>query len=122
MTESASITVINPGKIEVRGLLSVDTVAELQKPGFAMLDRSAETAVFDFTDVVITGSAVIALLISWQRYALKAELKISFIAVPDNLLAIAEASGLRDILHFEWAAKRRLVRNLRNRAIITRLI
>ena len=101
MTESASITEINPGKIEVRGLLSVDTVAELQKPGFAMLDRSAETAVFDFTDVVITGSAVIALLISWQRYALKAELKISFIAVPDNLLAIAEASGLRDILHFE---------------------
>ena len=46
------------------------------------------------------GSAVIALLIAWQREALRLEKDFHIVNAPENLRAIARACGVDSILPF----------------------
>jgi len=86
------------GEYKVSGLLDLDTVADYRDAGFEAVRREAETVRFDMSEAHVDGSAVIALLIAWQREAEREKKQVKFVNCPDNLLAIADACGVSEIL------------------------
>ena len=59
--------------------------------------RSKAVAV-DLGGIEAHGSAIIALLIAWQRHLARQQLSITFLNASDELKAIAAACGVADIL------------------------
>lgn len=87
-------------RIAVGGCLDVDTVAAYKDAGLELMEDLNEIVV-DLDQCRVEGSAVIALLIAWQRSASQAGKEISFVNAPENLLQIAEACGVRHIVPFK---------------------
>ena len=85
--------------IKVSGCLDVTTVSRSKESGEALIDK-VDVPVFDLAEAEVTGSAAIALLIAWQRHAFKVGKEIRFINSPGNLLDIARACGVDEILSF----------------------
>ncbi|MCB1691935.1 MAG: STAS domain-containing protein [Pseudomonadales bacterium] len=96
---SARLSVGAGDTITVSGLLSVDTVARYRDEGVDLMD-DVPTVAFDLSACEVKGSAAIALLISWQRAAIRLGKDIEFRNAPENLLAIAEACGVDHIIPF----------------------
>ena len=101
MSSRMSIPEEDPGRINVSGLLSVETVADYQSEGLALLEKIGDTVIFDLREADIVGSAAIALLISWQRSAIR--LKKTFVIenAPSHLLDVADVTGVRQIIAFK---------------------
>ena len=90
----------SPGQYKVLGRLTVDTVAAYQVKGFDAIQRSQQGVTFDLANTEVHGSAVIALLVSWERKAFELEKPISIINASQHLLEIADVSGVKDIISF----------------------
>ncbi|XOV87279.1 MAG: lipid asymmetry maintenance protein MlaB [Pseudomonadota bacterium] len=88
------------GTITVTGQLDVTSVAACKESGEELIE-DADEVVFDLAGTEVKGSAVIALLIAWQRQAEKLAKPVRFVNAPPNLLEIAEVCGVRDIIPFE---------------------
>lgn len=86
------------GEYRISGLLDLETVADYREAGVEAVRRETETVRFDMSEASVDGSAVIALLIAWQREAERENKQVKFINCPDNLLDIADACGVREIL------------------------
>jgi phospholipid transport system transporter-binding protein len=83
--------------ILVSGELSFDTAVS----GIAMTEQLfAETAILDvdLSDVTHSDSAGLALLIEWMRQAQQLNKPIRYFNMPAQMLAMAEASGLEELL------------------------
>lgn len=87
-------------RIAVGGCLDVDTVAAYKEAGLELME-DLDGIVVDLGECQVNGSAVIALLIAWQRNASRVGKEISFVNAPENLLQIAEACGVRHIVPFK---------------------
>ena len=90
--------------LSLAGLLNVDTVNEYYQPGLdaiEKIDAAANDLVVDLAEVEIVGSAGVALLIAWQRRALEMDKAMAIVNAPSHFLAMAEVSGVRDILPFQ---------------------
>ncbi|MBV1876872.1 MAG: STAS domain-containing protein [Pseudomonadales bacterium] len=92
--------VSDTGTYKVLGRLSVDSVAAYQAQGFEALQRSVDSLVFDFKEAEVVGTSVVALLISWQRRAYQLDKTLLISNPPQQLLEMAEVSGVRDIISF----------------------
>lgn len=85
------------GCLALVGELSFDTVGELAARGDDLLPAAAELDI-DLAGVTRMDSAGLALLVEWLRLARGAGRAIRFLGAPDQLFAIARASGLDKML------------------------
>jgi phospholipid transport system transporter-binding protein len=97
---SASLE-IGEGRVRIRGAIDFDTVPQLLKSGAAMFSVPDAKVVVDFTEIELTKSVGLALMIEWPRQARRANKEIEFANVPAQMVAMATASGLEKILRIQ---------------------
>ena len=88
--ESASL-------IRVGGELTFSTAKDIQEQAQKVFEPITSLNI-DFTDVTRSDSAGLALLIDWMRTAKQSSKPILFYNIPQQILAIADASGLDELL------------------------
>ena len=81
----------------ISGELTLATAKQVLKEADALF-RNAATWNIDLAQVSRSDSAGLALLVAWMRQAKVANKAIRFYHIPAQMLAIAQASGLDDIL------------------------
>jgi phospholipid transport system transporter-binding protein len=81
----------------VSGEMTLASAREVQAETRNLFAQAAKMDI-DLAHVTRADSAGLALLVSWMRQAKQAEKTISFQHVPSQMLAIAKASGLDEIL------------------------
>ncbi len=91
---------LSSGTLSLSGDLNVETVSEYHGIGLEALDSCDSGLQVDLVDAKITGSAAIALLISWQRHSNQLGKSFSIVNAPQHFLDIAKVSGVVDILPF----------------------
>lgn len=99
MAEPAGVSLGDDDTIIVRGNLNVETVAGYRDDGVVLM-KDLDKVVIDLSACEVTGSAGIALLIAWQREAVRAEKEITYRNASEKLLAIADACGVSEIVPF----------------------
>lgn len=82
----------------VSGVLNFNTVPQLREKGNAVIQKQNETT-FDFSQVVRSDSAGLALLTAWLRYAKQQDKKVRFINIPKQLADLAQLCNLSGVLH-----------------------
>ena len=98
MSESYSLTFDeSESLVRVGGELTFSTVKEILAQAQMMFETMTMLNI-DFTDVTRSDSAGLALLIDWMRTAGKESKTITFYNIPQQILAIANASGLDELL------------------------
>jgi phospholipid transport system transporter-binding protein len=93
---------IQRGDFRVIGELTFDTVPEADKKGVALFDMVEGEFCIDLRDVSRTDSAGLALLVAWMRYAKKRNKALQFLNIPAQMLALAKASSLDQVLPLRW--------------------
>lgn len=83
---------------ELPGAVDFDSLVAVRQAGESYLDQNPGEAVFDLSALVEFNSAVVALLMSWFRYAHACDRSIVYAGAPAELLSIIEVSGLSRIL------------------------
>ena len=86
------------GRFQLTGDLSFASVPQVYAQGHALFNGQAATLVLDLSSVERTDSAGLALLVAWLRQARHQRKDLRFQNIPAQLLAIAKASGLENIL------------------------
>jgi phospholipid transport system transporter-binding protein len=102
MLRKVDVSLSADNSITVRGCLNVDTVGACRDAGVTLFDDLDEI-IIDLAGTEVRGSAAVALLIAWQREAEMAGKPLSYRNAPDQLLSIAQACGVREIVPFEAA-------------------
>jgi ABC-type transporter Mla MlaB component len=88
-----------PDLLRLSGIVSLDTVVDYRDRIVEMLNvNSSKVVRIDLRDVEIHGSAILTLLISLVRESRKLQIKVTFHDCPQDLLAVAHASGVSNIL------------------------
>ncbi len=88
----------NAGHFQLAGDLSFATVPQVYLEGDTLFGSSEATLVLDLSRVERTDSAGLALLVEWLRQARRQSKDLRFQAIPQQLLAIAKASGVEAVL------------------------
>lgn len=91
------------GALRLSGDLTFATVSALLEESQGVFDNAGEDLRIDLSGVHRADSAGLALLIEWLRAARRSGRSLEFHAVPAQMLAIAEASGLAEILSLHSA-------------------
>lgn len=100
MSKPDALVSLEPGDIiAVSGRVDVDSVVGYRSAGMRLMEEM-DTITVDLADSESEGSAAIALLIAWLREADTAGKELTFVGAPPNLIAIADACGVKDILPF----------------------
>lgn len=86
------------GMIHLSGELSMQTVPDVLGDAEEILSQVDGTLKVDLDNVTHSDSAGLALLIDWMRRTHQKGTKIEFYHIPPQMLAIASASGLENIL------------------------
>lgn len=86
--------------IVVTGFLDVLSVADARDEGVRLMDGDRCEVTFDLSGATVKGSAVIALLIAWQREARSREIEMSVVGASESLRQIADACGVLGIIPF----------------------
>ena len=97
----AYIDKVAGGRWQVCGELSFASVPGLMKRSaevFESAGKGERLLRVDLAGVPRADSAGLALLICWVRQARKRDIRIEFCNVPEQMLKIADVSGLRSIL------------------------
>jgi len=81
----------------LKGVLSFQTVPVIWRQGMDIF-RTSPSLVLDLQNVSRSDSAGLALLIEWMRFARSQNKPISYINMPTQMLAIARACSLDNIL------------------------
>ena len=93
--------VLTPGEdghFHLSGRVDLTTVSVLMDVGAAALAGATAAPVVSLKDVQAEGSAILALLIGWQRACVGQGHSLSFVDVPLALRQVAEASEVADVL------------------------
>lgn len=85
-------------QITVCGELSFATAADLRREVFQYITQLPTPIKFVFAKVTRCDSAGVALVLDWIRHARQLNKTIKLLYVPQQLLAIAEVSGLTNML------------------------
>jgi phospholipid transport system transporter-binding protein len=85
------------GRFALVGTLSNVTVPGVWRDGAQQFGAHAELQL-DLSGVRRSDSAGLVLLVEWMRYAKKHDKRITYLNIPDQMLAIARVSGLEQIL------------------------
>ena len=97
MTELYSLSADNNGVISVSGELTFKTANQILLEAPILFEELSHLEI-DLADVTRSDSAGLALLVDWMRYAQRGNKEIVFHHMPKQLLAIANASGLDELL------------------------
>jgi ABC-type transporter Mla MlaB component len=100
MPEQPDIFIEGGTTIKVRGNLNVTNVAQFWSSGIELM-AEVDSVVIDLAESEVVGSAVVALLIAWQREAGRLGKALCILHAPENLIAIAKACGVDGIIPFE---------------------
>ncbi len=84
-------------RVRIGGELTFSTVTEISEQAQSLFEPMRLWDI-DFTDVTRSDSAGLVLLIDWMRTAKQESKPITFYNIPQQILAIANASGLDDLL------------------------
>ena len=88
-----------PDLLRLSGKVNLDTVVSYRDRLFELLSvNSSKVVRIDLRDVEVHGSAILTLLISLVRESRKLQKKVIFHNCPQDLLAVAHASGISNIL------------------------
>lgn len=83
--------------VRIGGELTFSTVTDISAQARRLFEPMTLWNI-DFTDVTRSDSAGLVLLIDWMRTAKQASKAITFYNIPQQILAIANASGLDALL------------------------
>ena len=97
MTELYSLSTDDNGVINVSGELTFNTVSQIVTAAPGLFEKLSNLEI-DLVNVSRSDSAGLALLVDWVRYAKNTNKNIVFHNMPTQLLAIAHASGLDELL------------------------
>ena len=98
MTDSYSLTFeADTGLFRVGGQLTFSTVNDILGQAQALFEP-INTLAIDLAEVTRSDSAGLALLITWMRDAKNSNKNIVFHNIPSQMLAMANASGLVELL------------------------
>lgn len=86
------------GHFQLAGELSFATVPQVYLEADTLFGSPEAALVLDLGRVTRTDSAGLALLVEWLRQARRRSKNLHFRAIPDQLLAIATASGVDAVL------------------------
>lgn len=89
----AQIQSVDGGKFLISGDLDFTTVPGVWKASQLKFART-RSLVIDFSGVVRSDSAGLALLIEWMRYAKTNDTSLQFLNLPDQMLQIAQLCGV----------------------------
>ncbi len=89
------------GGFRLSGALSFATVPEVLASSMNLLRRSGASVYIDLQAVERSDSAGLALLVEWLRVARRLNKTITFRNIPPQMRAIAQVSGLEEILPLE---------------------
>lgn len=95
---SITINLSSDGRVCLVGELSFETVPGLSSAIHRLLNDNGDSLNVDLEGIHRTDSAGVALLIEWQRQALKQNRSIHIHNIPQQMLAIARLSGMEEIL------------------------
>ena len=93
----AQIKSLGDGRMQLSGVLDLDSVPELLS-AIEALNYDAAAVTVDLRGVERSDSAGVALLVAWMRKARQAQRDIRFLNMPSQMLNIARVSGLDAIL------------------------
>lgn len=85
------------GCFVLSGHINFQTVPMIWRQGMKMF-KDAPSLVLDLQGIERSDSAGLALLVEWMRFARNRNRPISFMNMPSQMLAIARASSLDNIL------------------------
>ncbi len=94
---SNNLSINEAGKVIVKGDLTFDTVTKLFDSAPQKFEQQSDL-VINLAGVTRSDSAGLALVIEWIRFANKNRKSIVFQNIPDQMLAIAHASGLDELI------------------------
>lgn len=90
---------IDGSVLTLSGVLDHQSVLDAHQQGQLWLrTTTAQDCYLDLGLVTYSNSAGIALLLSWLRTASKYKKNLRIISLPHNILALAQVSGLDDLL------------------------
>ena len=95
------IEAMGQGLFRIEGDLTFATVPTAGEESLSLFNRAGGELSIDLQAVSHTDSAGIALLIDWMRQAKKLHKTLRFLNVPAQMLAIAQVSGLDQILSLD---------------------
>jgi phospholipid transport system transporter-binding protein len=81
----------------VQGVMTFDSVTDLWRQSMDMFSGEAVLQI-DLAQVTHTDSAGLALLVEWMREASRQSARIDFLHLPAQMLALAEAANLEQVL------------------------
>lgn len=87
----------NSPRATLQGSLHFDTVMQVHHVGQVFIKQHNE-CVIDLNEVSSSDSSALALLLDWLRYARQQGKTIQFVNWPNQLLAIAKANGVSELL------------------------
>lgn len=79
------------------GRIDFDTAVDVLAQGVELIEQHAYL-VFDFSQVVYANSAILAVLLAWQRHAISCDKKIQFVHLPVSVIALVRLSRIEKIL------------------------
>lgn len=98
MTAGLPRVELSDGALRVSGEVTPDTVIGLRKEGEKLIRSVSADLVVDLDGLVTAHSAVISMLLCWQRLAHQAGISLSFRGVSSRLASLAALSNLDDQL------------------------
>lgn len=85
------------GIVAITGALIFDTVPEALSRSLALLPAHG-ALIFDLAGVTHADSAALALIVEWQRTAERRGVSLELRGLPDQLRALAAATGLEELV------------------------
>lgn len=98
MTSGSPVVQFLDGVLVVTGEVNTDTVVGLRKQGEKLIRLASADLVVDLDGLVTAHSAVLSMLLCWQRLAHQAGVALSFRGVSGRLASLAALSNLDDQL------------------------
>jgi ABC-type transporter Mla MlaB component len=99
---SENVWQTSEGRLQLSGMVNVDTVAEYRASLVEKITASQSSEVeVELSEIEMQGSAVIALLISVLREARSLDKTVLFLNCSEKLRAIASACGVDGILQIK---------------------
>jgi phospholipid transport system transporter-binding protein len=86
------------GRMLLTGELSFTTVLTLLQQGLNYLKSHQQDCIFDLSAVSYSNSAGLALLMAWFRAAQQQQKRLTFVALPQQLMAMVKVTDLQEIL------------------------
>ena len=86
-----------PGRIAARGSLDFDNAADALRRGLVLLHAARDVDI-DLTQVTSGDSAGLAVLIEWLADARTRGVRLRYVGVPAQILAVARISDIEELL------------------------